>query len=334
MRRLPELVAPGDRDGARDWRSRQWGRRARRPGLPLATAVVTDGADARAAPLLRRAGADVVGLLGPDPLESLAWAAEAGAARAYADLGALLSDRVEAVCVDLAPPASDVVARQAAGAGLHVLLARPRTAGAEALREVVTAAVETDVAHAVAFEGRAWPAVAHAGRTAAALGRLRQVTLLDMPAGETGRAEVVDLVLRWCGDVLAVCADPAAMPAPALAPGAPVTFALLTASGATVLVVERDGRRLRDSRICLSGAGGRVAVRRDLVCVQDAGGRREEPSPRPRPALLPAAHDLVRRACPAGAGAARGATLADLLAAVRVLEAAEVSAATGGWVEL
>nr|MDT0664000.1 Gfo/Idh/MocA family oxidoreductase [Micromonospora sp. DSM 115978] len=140
MRTVPQLVAARDPSVALTWRSDRRRARRRDPELPLAVALATDGADSRTASVLRDAGVDVVGLLAPEPLESLAWAAEADAPRAYGDLTSMLSDEVEAVCVETGPPGSDVIALRAAEAGLHVLLARPGTADDAVLREVADVA--------------------------------------------------------------------------------------------------------------------------------------------------------------------------------------------------
>ncbi len=142
----------------------------------------------------------MVGLLAPEPLESLAWAAEAGVPRAYADLLALLSDDIEAVCVEMPPPGSDIVARRAAEIGLHVLLAGPATAEAETLRAVADLAEEADLAHVVALDGRAWPAATHVAATVPSLGRLTQMTVVGAPTGPTGRVKIIDLTMRWCGE--------------------------------------------------------------------------------------------------------------------------------------
>jgi predicted dehydrogenase len=334
---VPELVAPGDLADAVAWRERRRYARRASPGLPLTIALATDGADATTAAVLREAGVEVVGLLAPDPLESLAWAAEADAPRAYAEFSALLSDQVEALCVELDPPASYIVARLASEAGLHVLLARPRTADTDAMQAVAEAAEEADLAHVVALESRAWPAAWHAQANAPSLGGLRQVTVLGAPGGERGRTEVVDLAARWAGDVVAVCADRAAMPAEQLAPQAPVTLALLTATGTTVLVNEAPGGRLDTAAITLVGSRARVVVAGGTVRRQGPEGLREWslslPSGR-RPGLAEAAYDLLRAAELDEVGLARGATFHDLLAAAKVMEAAEESEAEGGWVEL
>ncbi len=300
-------------------------------------ALVTDGSDRTTAPVLRDAGVDVVGLLAPEPLESLAWAAEAGAPRAYADLVAMLSDEIEAVCIEMAPPGSDVIARRSVESGLHVLLSRPMTADPDGLRVVADLAEESDLAHVVAMNGRAWPAAWHVQASIASLGRLDQVTMLAAPAGASGRAEIFDLVGRWCGEVLAVCAHPDAMPAARLTVDAPVTLALLSSSGATVLVNERSDGRLDTATITICGTEGRIVVQGRRVLRQDANGTRDllmRDVPGTRPGLVEATYDVVRVTELNDAALVRGATFYDLLTATRLLTAADASRERGGWVEL
>ena len=300
-------------------------------------ALATDGADSSTAGVLREAGAEVVGLLAPEPLESLAWAAEAEVPRAYSDLVALLSDDVEAVCIEMSPPASDVVARHAAEAGLHVLLARPATAEVEDLRAVADLAEEADLAHVVALDGRAWPASWHVQACVPALGRLTQMTVVGAPGGPLGRVEIIDLAVRWCGEVLAVCADPDSMPAAALTPDAPVTLALLAASGATVLINERMGGELPTATITICGELGRIVVQGRRIRRQDADGVRDiwmPTVPVERPGLVEATYDVVRATELDNSRVVRGATFHDLLTATRLQAAATASRLRGGWVEL
>jgi len=337
MTGVPELVGPRDPVAAQAWRERRRAARRQDPRQPIVTALVTDGSERLTAALLREAGMDVVGLLAPEPLESLAWAAEAGAARAYADPAALLSDDVEAVCIELAPPASDLIAQRAAEAGLHVLLVRAVTADPEALRAVADVAEDADLAHVVAFDDRAWAAALHVQDLVPALGRLTQLTVVGAPSGPVGRAEILDLAVRWCGDVLAVCADPAGMPARMLTSGAPVTLALLTSSGATVLVHERMGGTLADATFTLCGEAGRVVVEGRRVRRADEAGVRTEWMPAPvseRPGLVEATCDLVRAVELDDPAMVRGATVHDLLAVARLQDAARRSREAGGWVEL
>ncbi|WP_045876987.1 Gfo/Idh/MocA family oxidoreductase [Pseudofrankia sp. DC12] len=337
MTTVPELVGPRDPVAAQTWREQRRADRRRDPQLPVAAALVTDGSERLTASLLREAGMDVVGLLAPEPLESLAWAADVGAPRAYGDLAALLSDDIEAVCIELAPPASDLIAQRAAEAGLHVLLVRAVTSDPEALRAVADVAEDADLAHVVAFDDRAWPAAWHVQASVPALGRLTQMTVVGAPSGPLGRAEILDLTVRWCGEVLAVCADPAGMPAPLLTSTAPVTLALLTASGATVLVHEQMGARLTDATFTLCGEEGRIVVEGRRVRRSDHEGVRTVWMPPPvseRPGLVEATYDLVRAVELDDPAMVRGATVHDLLTVTRLQDAARRSREAGGWVEL
>ncbi|WP_163548276.1 Gfo/Idh/MocA family oxidoreductase [Candidatus Frankia nodulisporulans] len=337
MTTLPELISPRDPALAVGWRELRRTARRGQPDLPLAMALVTDGSQSTTTGVLRDAGVDVVGLLAPEPLESLAWAAEVGVPRAYPDLFTLLSDDIEAVCVETQPPGADLVARRAAEAGLHVLLAGPASPADEVLRAVADLAEEADLAHVVALDGRAWPTATHVAATVASLGRLTQVTVVGAPTGPGGRVEMVDLAARWCGEILAVCADRTAMPASALAPDAPVTLALLTASGATVLVNERMNGALDTATITVCGQRGRLVVQGRQVRHQDERGVQELVLPAAtthRPGLREATCDVVRATELEDPRLVRGATFHDLLAANRLLAAAGTSHQRGGWVEL
>ncbi|MCK9921661.1 dehydrogenase [Frankia sp. AgPm24] len=298
MTTLPELIPPRDPALAVGWRESRRTARRGQPDLPLAMALVTDGSQSTTTGVLRDAGVDVVGLLAPEPLESLAWAAEAG---------------------------------------LHVLLAGPASPADEVLRAVADLAEEADLAHVVALDGRAWPTATHVAATVASLGRLTQVTVVGAPTGPGGRVEMVDLATRWCGEILAVCADRTAMPASALAPDAPVTLALLTASGATVLVNERMNGALDTATITVCGQRGRLVVQGRQVRHQDERGVQELVLPAAtthRPGLREATCDVVRATELEDPRLVRGATFHDLLAANRLLAAASTSHQRGGWVEL
>ncbi len=169
------------------------------------------------------------------------------------------------------------------------------------------------------------------------LGRITQVTVLAAPAGPSGRAEIIDLVGRWCGEVIAVCAHPAAMPAASLAADAPVTLALLSSNGATVLVNERPGGRLDTATITICGTDGRIVVQGRRVLRQDWDGTRDllmRDVPGVRPGLVEATYDVVRVTELNDSALVRGATFYDLLTIARLLASADVSRAGGGWVEL
>ncbi|HSP37039.1 MAG TPA: Gfo/Idh/MocA family oxidoreductase [Frankiaceae bacterium] len=335
---VPELVTRGDRAEADRWRE---ARRTARFGLgsaqmgPVALALVTDGRFADVGERLSAAGADLVGLLAPEPLESLAWAAAAGARRAYPDLRSLLADEVEAVCVDLDLPAAGAVSRSCAHAGVHLVLTRPPTDDPELLRDLVDAAQNFDVDVTAVLAIRAWPTLPVAQQMLPPLGALRQVTVVGWPIGRQARMELVDLVRQLCGDVLAVCAAPAAMPASDLRPGEPVTLALLTSSGATVLVAERPGTDLEHATVTVIGTDGRLVLGSDYLRRQDARGvaASSVPEGAARSALAVALSGLeTSDSWDRRNGVA--ATVGDLLAASRVLEVASGSFDAGGWLEI
>lgn len=291
-------------------------------------ALVTDGGSRVPATALAAAGLQVTGLLGPDALESLAWAAEEGLPRAYADLAALLADDVDAVAVDVPPPRSDALLDACVRAGLGVLLTVPRTTDPTRVIAVVVAAEDADLPHAVAVTGRADPAYDDVAALLADAEPLQQVTAAGWPAGGPPRAELVDLVRRWCGEIVAVCADPAAMPAPALAEDLPVTVALLTEAGTTVLAAERFGARQSGCTLTLVGPGTRIVLAGTTLHTE--GGSRPVQRADPAGGVRLAARGLQRRT----AGAAGAADLHDLAVAGRVLAAVEESRTEGGWVEL
>jgi hypothetical protein len=103
-----------------------------------------------------------------------------------------------------------------------------------------------------------------------------------------------------------------------------------------VLVHERPGGVLSSARITLVGSAMRMLVSGPVVRRQDANGVRDVtlPAPPSRSGLIEATYDVLRAAEFADAGLVRGATLHDLLAVVRVLDAIETSTRQGGWIEL
>lgn len=310
--------------------------------LRPAVAVVTDGRSCGSGDLLRTVGADIPGLLGPDPLESLAWAAREGVPSAYIDLRALFADDVEAVWIDIADPAWGPVALAAARAGVHVLLAAPPDEPAEAAataRELADAADEGDVAASVVLRTRAWPGAAVLKECVGDSPPV-QVTLLGWPANQYCRVELVDVVSRCCGDIVAVCADAGAMPAPRLTPDAPVTISLLTERGTTVLVAERPDASMSTCLITVTGQGQRIVLAGSRLLRQDDRGVLPVPvaehpagAPDGPDALASAARGVVHLVATPDA-LPEAATARDLLVACRALEAAAESEASGGWVEI
>lgn len=158
-----------------------------------------------------------------------------------------------------------------------------------------------------------------------------QVTVRGWPTGAAAAAELVDLVTLWCAEVVAAVAAPAPLPAGRLPDGPQVSWALLTASGATVLVAHQGAEPL----VRVSFAGARLEARTDQV--RWSGGQAlplvQPPRWVPRPAgdvALATAASLVTAV---GGGEPRPvhpgpgpASLADLVAVSRVLAALRDSA--------
>lgn len=297
-------------------------------GLPaVSVALVTDGAG----PSLQAGLADpsvvLVGLLAPEPLESLAWASTYTADRAYLDLPALIGDRVEVAVIDLAGGAALRTAQVLVDAGIGVLLARPEPSPLAVLRELAATAEVVGVGVAAVLTSRSRPAAVMVDETRG-VAPLRQVTVAGWPIGASARLDLVDLVRRLAGDVVAVCAAPPAMPASSLGGDRPVTLALLTSDAVTVLVSEVPAGDSATALVTASGTGGRVVLQGERVRRQDARGVSVVPATgAPAPALGQLAGLLaVGERGPA-------ASVADLLAASRVLDVARASFQTGGWLE-
>lgn len=279
---------------------------------------------------LRLTGWHVAGLLAPSPFgppEDVV---------GYVDAAELLDDaRVDAAVVD-GPGAGLLPALRAAG--LLALLPDPAAADLAALQ----AAAGADGPPVLVGLDERWEPWARTVRAAVPLGGVPvQVTVRGWPAGAAAAAELTDLVVAWCGEVVGAVAAPAALPADRLPGGERVGWALLTSSGATVLVAsDGDGPAVRISfpTARLDAAPGSVrweggaalplrlpppevpldlprGVRAGLVAtcsaLSDARGGRD-----PRPYGPGDAHEPVP------------AQLADALAVGRVLAALRTSART------
>ncbi|MCJ1675551.1 Gfo/Idh/MocA family oxidoreductase [Rathayibacter sp. VKM Ac-2929] len=107
----------------------------------------------------RRAGADVLGVLGSSPARSAAVAAEWGVPRGYADLDEVLADRPDVVHVctpnDTHVPYGVRIAR----AGIHLVLEKPIATSVEDAEQLVAAVEEAGVIAAVPFVYRYHPMV-------------------------------------------------------------------------------------------------------------------------------------------------------------------------------
>ena len=286
----------------------------------------------------------LAGSVDPAPLRAAGWSLRgtlSGApygdrldAATYVEVEELLEDPVvDAVAVDgddrdLAPL---LPALRASG----LLLLLPTAAPLEPELVRAARAVEEPADAAVGLLGRWEP---WALTVAAALPLVGtppvQVTVRGWPRGRQAAAELVDLAASWCGDVAAVVAAPAPLPAEVLPGGEVVSWALLTGSGATVLV-SHDGPvplvrlSFATARLEAGPGGARWTGGAELPL-----SRLPEwvPHAQGSPAGLVATAAALARAVGGGDVPAQTwpwpADLGDLLVAARVLEALRTSART------
>jgi predicted dehydrogenase len=331
---VPELRTANrraDRAAAAQWREER--RALREEGhdvQPLQLALVTDGSDSGLAASVRAGGADVVGLLAPNALESLVWAAEAQADHGYAALDVLAADAVDAACLDLPVGEACRVAGVLLADGLSVVLARPELPDRSQVRALLDAAGTGNATATLGLRSRGWQTIAHAERLAAELGPLSQLTVLGWPVGRAARAELIDVVRRLTGDLVAVCASAAEMPAPELAPDAPVSLSMLSASGTTVIASETPRASYGGAQLTLIGSHGRLVAGQRRVVVADPQGVRENPVGVPEDPVQVATAGLRDELA---GWPHHAATLGDALAAARIMELAARSYEHDTWVE-
>jgi len=191
----------------------------------------------------------LAGAVDPAPLRAAGWALRGTLSRD--PYGPSSGDRLDATYVDpdelLEDPAVDAVAVDGDDGELAPLLPRLRDSG---LLLLLPTAAPLDPELVRAARAVAEPADAAVGllarwepwalTVAAALPLVGtppvQVTVRGWPRGRQAAAELVDLAASWCGEVAAVVAAPAPLPADVLPGGEAVSWAMLTGSGATVLV--------------------------------------------------------------------------------------------------
>ncbi len=280
--------------------------------------------------VLRAAGWQVRGALLAMPYD------DPGELASYASVEELLEDDLDAVCLD----GGDLLLARGLPAlrtaGRHVLLPTAAPLDLELLRSARAVDSRAEVAVALRERWEPW-----ALTTAAALqvidSPVVQATVRGWPRGLAAACELVDLAQAWCGEVLAVVAAPAPLPAAELGPGLPVAWSLLHASGATVLVSHEGApvlARLSFSTARLEagplGARWEGGAELPLLPTPD---RREMPNPGPPPPgtapglLASAVHllELARGDAPA-AQWPWAADLGDLQSVSRVLAALRESA--------
>ena len=202
----------------------------------------------------------LAGEVDPAPLRAAGWRLRGGLSGdpfgerpefgTYATVEEMLDDSgLDAVAVDGDDPALAARIAQLRRAGLLLLLPTAAPLDPDLVRaaHAVPDAAETCVG--LVRRWQPW-ALTVAAALPLAGGVPVQVTVRGWPRGRQAAAELVDLVGSWCGDVVAAVAAPAPLPAthlPAVgAEGpAPVAWALLHASGATVLVSHQGSERVR-----------------------------------------------------------------------------------------
>jgi hypothetical protein len=330
---VPELRTASrqaDLAAATQWRDERRLLREEGEFLPLQLALITDGSDRALADNVRSGGGDVVGLLAPDALESLVWAAEAQADHGYSALDALAADAVEAACLDLPIAEACRVGTSLLAEGLNVILARSQTPDRATVRGMLDAAATGNAAASAGLRTRGWGSVAEAVRLVPSLGLLSQMTVVGWPAGREARAELCDVARRLCGEVVAVCASSPLMPARELSPTDPVTLALLTATGTTIVASESPLRSYETVQITLVGAKGRIVIEHRDLRISNASGVRDLTFGDPAHPVRVAVEGLRDELSGARSGAAG---LGDLLASARLVEMAAESYEIDAWVE-
>ncbi len=292
----------------------------------------------------------VAGTVDPAPLRAAGWRLQGELSgqpfdgrldvAGYVDLAELLDDdRLDAVAVDGEDAELARRLPELRRAGLLLLLPTAAPLDAECVRAAHAVDAAPDTAVGLVRRWQPW-ALTVAAALPLAGGAPVQGTVRGWPRGRQAAAELVDLVSSWCGEVVAVVAAPAVLPAAQL-PGpdpAPVSWALLTACGATVLVSHEGGPEL----VRLSFATARLAA--GPTVVRWEGGAelplRALPDRVPAsggtdPGLVASAVALAAAVGGASVAAERWpwpADLADLLVVSRVLAALRASARTETYV--
>jgi len=323
----------------------------RLPTIALAGAV--DGQ------LLRAAGWQVRGALTTMPYDDPA------DLPSYTSLEELLADAdLDAVALDGSDDLLAMHLPALLAGGLHVLLPAPAPLDPELLRaaRAVTdpgpartddprrpaAGGETigEVAVGLAQRWEPW-ALTVAAALPLAAGPVLQATVRGWRRGPVAAAELVDLARSWCGEVVAVVAAPAPLPAASLGEGLPVAWALLHEGGATTLVSHGGAPPLArlsfaTARLEAGPLGARWEGGAELPLLAPRDGRQvpqsAEQQAQPRPAAPPGA-SYGAMACAAALAEAVPyhlvtdrwpwpADLSDLQAVGRVLTALRASART------
>jgi len=179
--------------------------------------------------VLRAAGWRVVGALTAMPYD------DPRELPSYTSVEELLDSDVDAVFLDGDDPLLARGLPVLRAAGKHVLLPTAAPPDPDLLRSAREVDTRAEVAVALRERWEPW-ALTSAAALQVVDSPVVQATVRGWPRGLAAACELVDLARAWCGEVVAVVAAPAPLPAAELEPGLPVAWSLLHASGATVLV--------------------------------------------------------------------------------------------------
>ena len=277
---------------------------------------------------LRAAGWSLRGTLSGDPYGDRLDAAT------YVEVEELLDDAaVDAVAVDGDDRDLAALLPELRGSGLLLLLPTAAPLGPDPVRAARAVAEPADAAVGLLARWEPWALTVAAALPLVGTPPL-QVTVRGWPRGRQAAAELVDLAASWCGEVAAVLAAPAPLPADVLPGGEAVSWALLTGSGATVLV-SHDGPA---PLVRLSFATARLEAGPGGACWTGGAELPLQPLPAWVPSAAGAPAGLVATAAALARAVGGGdvpadtwpwpADLGDLLVAARVLEALRTSART------
>ena len=190
----------------------------------------------------------LAGDVDPAPLRVAGWSLRGAlSGLPYADLPAgwhtaaelAADDGVDAVAVDGSDAELVGLLPELRASGLLLLLPTAAPLDPQGVRAARAVRDGADAAVGLIRRWQPW-ALTVAAALRLAGGPVLQVTVRGWPRGREQAAELVDLAASWCGEIVAVVAAPAQLPARELPDGELVAWALLTAGGATVLV-SHDG---------------------------------------------------------------------------------------------